>query len=67
MAVYILAALLVIQDILHRCERKDLYNRIMSKDYKEYKTADKPLPKHISAHRRVIQKWRKKPIEGGEG
>lgn len=67
MDVYILAALLIAQALLHRCERKDLYNRIMSKDYKDFKTADAPHPKHISAHRRVIQKWRKKPIEGGEG
>lgn len=66
MDVYIFAVLLVAQALLHRYERKDLYNRIMSRDYKDYKTADKPHPKHVSAHRKVIQKWRHKPIEGGD-
>lgn len=67
MDIYILLALLIAQALLHRCERKDLYNRIMSKDYKDFKTADAPHHKYVSAHRRVIQKWRKKPIEGGDG
>lgn len=66
MDVYIFAVLLVAQALLHRYERKDLYNRIMSRDYKDYKTMDKPHPKHVSAHRKVIQKWRHKPIEGGD-
>jgi hypothetical protein len=33
--------LLAIQDKVHRKERKDLYNRLMSKDYAEYSCSGK--------------------------
>lgn len=61
MVVYICAVLgiaLIIQEVLHFVERRDLYNRIMSKNYSEYRN-DKPLDAQ-SAHRRTIEKWRKK-------
>ena len=57
----ILIAVIVLQSILHYCERRDLYNRIMSKDLSDYKKNDKNLPPHIpSAHDRVLNKWRNK-------
>ena len=57
----LMIAVIVLQFILHYCERRDLYNRIMSKDLTEYKQSDKKLPPHIpSAHDRVLNKWRNK-------
>lgn len=53
---YILCAIIIIQIIAHRYERKDLYDRIMSKNLSEYKQKE---PEHIhSAHRRVLNRWR---------
>jgi hypothetical protein len=54
----------IIQAILHFCERRDMYNRLMSRTLTEYKQDGKP-PKHIpSAHDRVLNKWRNRT--GGE-
>lgn len=55
-----LIAVIVLQSILHYCERRDLYNRIMSKDLSEYKKNDKLPPPIPSAHDRVLNKWRNK-------
>lgn len=60
MIAYILCGVLVLQAVMHRVERRDLYNRIMSKNLTEYKN------EHISvksAHRRAIDKWRGKEGE----
>lgn len=43
--IYLLVGLIVyiaLSEYLHYVERKDLYDRIMAKDYTEYKTRDKP-------------------------
>lgn len=57
----ILIAIIVLQSIFHYYERRDMYNRLMSKNLTEYKQGGKPPPKHIpSAHDRVLQKWRDK-------
>jgi hypothetical protein len=56
-AVYALAVVIVVQQIIHHYERKDLYDRIMSKTLTEYK-GDSP-GYHVSAHRRVLNRWRK--------
>lgn len=58
---YILGGVIILQSILHHFERKDLYNRIMSKNLAEYKGGAPHSPK--SAHARAIKKWRQK---GGE-
>ena len=61
--VLIIALLLlnIIQAILHYCERRDMYNRLMSKSLTEYKHSGSPPPKHTpSAHDRVLNKWRDK-------
>lgn len=56
----ILIAIILLQSILHYCERRDLYNRLMSKSLSEYKQSGTP-PKHIpSAHDRILNKWRNK-------
>ena len=55
--VYILCLIIAIQQVMHRMERKDLYNRIMSKNLSEYKGGS---PVHaVSAHKRVLDKWRR--------
>ena len=57
----ILCVVIVIQTVIHFIERRDMYNRLMSKSYTEYKQSDKKPPKHIpSAHERTLQKWRNK-------
>lgn len=62
-AVYALCGVILIQQIIHHYERKDLYNRIMSKTLTEYK-GDSP-GYQISAHKRVLNQWRKR--NGGDG
>lgn len=44
---------------MHHMERKDLYNRIMSKDINQYKSIDKEVVKGVDGHRRAMNKWRK--------
>lgn len=61
MIVYVLCGIIVIQSIFHRFERKDLYNRIMSKNLTEYK--GKKTLSAETAHRRVLNRWRGKDGE----
>lgn len=61
MICYILCGVIILQSIIHAAERKDLYNRIMSKNLAEYKGE---MPRRTrSTHERLIQQWRGK---GGE-
>jgi hypothetical protein len=54
-----------LQAILHHMERRDMYNRLMSKSLTEYKQSDAMPPKRISsAHDRVLNKWRDR--QGGD-
>ena len=55
---YVLIAFLLLQEILHRMERRDLYNRLMSRNLTEYK-GEKP-PFAPSAHSRVLARWRER-------
>ena len=56
----ILCAVIVIQAIIHSVERRDMLNRLMSKNLTDYKNSGTP-PKHIpSAHDRTLNKWRNK-------
>lgn len=58
---FILLAVIIIQSIIHFIERRDMYNRLMSKSLSEYKQSDKMPPKHIpSAHELTLKKWRNK-------
>lgn len=54
--VYVLCGIIMVGQIIHHYERKDLYNRIMSKNLTEYK-GDSP-GYQISAHKRVLKRWR---------
>lgn len=61
MVIYVLLSVVIIlQEISHHLERRDLYDRIMSKNLTEYKGEK---CEKVSAHERVLTKWRKK---GGE-
>jgi predicted TPR repeat methyltransferase len=65
MLYYIIGALIltiIIKDMLHKAERKDLYNRIMSKDLTEFKQ-DGHIKQMKSAHDRVMNKWRRGDIK----
>lgn len=56
----ILIAVIITQEIIHFIERRDMYNRLMSKPLSEYKQSGNH-PKHIpSAHNRILNNWRKK-------
>ncbi|MDD6564936.1 MAG: hypothetical protein PUF08_07630 [Clostridiales bacterium] len=56
MIIYILCLIIVLQSIIHHIERKDLYNRIMSKNLTEYK--GEKCHSMQSAHDRSIKRWR---------
>lgn len=60
MAEYLLIGLLVLEAIIHHFERRDLYNRIMSKDITDYKTAGKKKTRVMTAHQRALAAWREK-------
>lgn len=54
--IVLLCVIIFLQSLVHRLERKDLYNRIMSKNLAEYKGGKCRAAK--SAHDRVIRRWR---------
>ena len=57
----LLITVIVIQAITHFFERRDMYNRLMSKDLTEYKQGGTKPPKHIpSKHELTLRKWRNK-------
>ncbi len=62
----IFAVILVGLEVLHYKERKDLCNRIMSKDYKEYKNIDNKPHRPISKHEKMLAKWRGVDITKGD-
>lgn len=65
MSEIILVAIIILQEFIHFIERRDMYNRLMSKNLVDYKQSGKP-PKsnHIpSAHERVLNRWRNKAGE----
>ncbi|MGN0163534.1 MAG: hypothetical protein ACI4EA_08165 [Candidatus Ornithomonoglobus sp.] len=61
--IILLVILLVGLEVLHCIERKDLYNRIMSKDLKEYQNIDEKPHRRISKHERMLAKWRGVEVE----
>lgn len=58
----LLIAIIIIQAIIHFIERRDMLNRLMSRNLTEYSAnKDKNPPKHIpSAHDRTLNRWRNK-------
>ncbi len=57
---FILIAVIVLQSFIHFIERRDMCNRIMSRDLTEYKQGGKTPERVPSAHDRVLNNWRKK-------
>lgn len=51
-----LCAVIVAIEVLHWLERRDLYNRIHAKDYREYKQDQPKQP--MSKHDAVLRRWR---------
>lgn len=47
------------QLILNQREKKDLFNRFMSKDYQEYKYFDKDFPVEVKHKEEMLRKERK--------
>lgn len=64
MNIYIIFGLLIlyaVSEIFHRRERKSLLNRIMSKDYGEYKYFVDKYPKDLKEVERIRKEVRKQP------
>ena len=60
MLAILLSAIIILQTVFHYIERRDMCNRLMSRNFSEYKQGTPP-PLHIpSAHDRVLKKWRDK-------
>lgn len=57
----LLLVIIVIIEIMHFIERRDLYNRIMSKDLTEYKQDKKP----VGNIENIIKKNMRKNMFGG--
>lgn len=55
----ILIAFIIFQSIIHFIERKDLYKRIMCRDLREYESSSVKQKSVVSAHKRVLDNWRK--------
>lgn len=58
MSEIILCVVIAVQAVFHYVERRDLYNRIMSRDYTEYKRAKPPGVHPQTAHERALRKWK---------
>ena len=56
----ILIVVIILQEIFHYLERRDMCNRLMSRNLSEYKQGNTPPPHIPSAHDRVLKKWRDK-------
>ena len=58
--VLVFGVVIVAKDIIHAVERRDLYDRIMSGDIKEYRTKPKPEKDKISMkkmHNDFVNDW----------
>ena len=58
--ILVLIALVLIVEVLHGKERRDLYDRIMSNSLTEYKniTDKKVIEPRKTAHQKAIEEWR---------
>lgn len=59
--IYILCGVIILQSVLHHLERKDLYNRLMSRSLAEFK--GEKCRYTPSAHDKVLKRWRRKDGE----
>ena len=65
----VLCGIIVAQQIVHYAERRDLYDRLMSRDVNEYKHArarDKPPAGTVSRHEQIMKRWREPDADFGE-
>lgn len=62
MSEIILCVVIAVQAVLHYVERKDLYNRIMCRDFAEYQRGKPPDAQVRTAHERALEKWRGKDV-----
>ena len=56
----VFAVIIIFQEILHAAERRDLYNRMMSENIKEYKEISKKRSenkKYVSRRQRAVREW----------
>ena len=60
--IFLSFSLFIVVEVLHYKERKDLYNRIMADDYREYTMAEKKPPK-MRRSRHEILRLRQRGIE----
>lgn len=58
MTVYILIGIIILQYLLHFFERRDLYNRIMSRNLNEYKGEAHMYT--TPAYKKRLNEWRKR-------
>lgn len=60
MMVYSLCGVIALLVVIHYLERKDLYNRLMSKDLSEYKHFSSKYEEKTreTAHEKAIKAWR---------
>lgn len=58
--------IIAVMTFIQHIERKDLYNRIMSRDINDYRATGEAERKHISRHREVLTRWRKQEIGSGK-
>lgn len=65
----VLCGIIVAQQIVHYAERRDLYDRLMSRDVNEYKHArarDKPKNGITSRHEQIMKRWREPDADFAE-
>ena len=56
----VLGAVVIVQAILHYIERRELQDRIMSRNLTEYKQRDEEIKNpHKSAHDRWMDNWKR--------
>lgn len=66
--IFMLCAVMIVQSVISARERRDLYNRIMSRDIHDYKNAQSPTVRNPkSKASEVLERWRDRPAGGGKG
>lgn len=61
--IFMLIAVIVVQMVFHAIERRDLYNRMMADDIREYKELAEvktERKRRVSRHRQALNEWRER-------
>lgn len=56
----ILGGIIIAQAVIYHIERRDLYNRIMSRDIGEYRSGEFKQRPRETRHEKVMRLWRKR-------